>query len=50
VRDQVATEDICEALAKEVAHVGIGMTIVEQGPIRTAFGEGATAKLPEAPD
>jgi NAD(P)-dependent dehydrogenase (short-subunit alcohol dehydrogenase family) len=45
-----AIEGICEALAKEVDHLGIGMTIVEPGPIRTDFGEGATAKTPEDPD
>jgi NAD(P)-dependent dehydrogenase (short-subunit alcohol dehydrogenase family) len=45
-----AVEGLCEGLAREVAHLGIGVTIVEPGPIRTAFAEGATAKPPEHPD
>jgi NAD(P)-dependent dehydrogenase (short-subunit alcohol dehydrogenase family) len=45
-----AMEGLCEGLAHEVAHLGIGVTIVEPGPIRTAFGERATAKVPEHPD
>jgi NAD(P)-dependent dehydrogenase (short-subunit alcohol dehydrogenase family) len=45
-----AVEGICETLAKEVAHLGIGVTIVEPGPIRTGFAAGATAKTPQDPD
>jgi NAD(P)-dependent dehydrogenase (short-subunit alcohol dehydrogenase family) len=45
-----AVEGICEGLAKEVAHLGIGVTIVEPGPIRTDFAEGATAQGPEDAD
>jgi NAD(P)-dependent dehydrogenase (short-subunit alcohol dehydrogenase family) len=45
-----AVEGICETLAKEVAHLGIGVTIVEPGPIRTDFAAGATAKPPSDPD
>jgi NAD(P)-dependent dehydrogenase (short-subunit alcohol dehydrogenase family) len=45
-----AIEGICETLAKEVEHLGIGVTIVEPGPIRTDFADGATAKPPQDPD
>jgi NAD(P)-dependent dehydrogenase (short-subunit alcohol dehydrogenase family) len=45
-----AMEGICEGLAKEVAHLGIGVTIVEPGPIRTDFAQGATAEQPRDPD
>ena len=45
-----AVEGIAEGLAKEVEHLGIRVTIVEPGPIRTEFGSGATAKPPEAKD
>jgi NAD(P)-dependent dehydrogenase (short-subunit alcohol dehydrogenase family) len=46
-----AIEGICEALAREVAHLGIGVTIVEPGPIRsTDFAEAATAQPPQDPD
>jgi NAD(P)-dependent dehydrogenase (short-subunit alcohol dehydrogenase family) len=45
-----AVEGLCEGLAREVAHLGIGVTIVEPGPIRTEFAEGATARPPEHPD
>jgi NAD(P)-dependent dehydrogenase (short-subunit alcohol dehydrogenase family) len=45
-----AAEGICEALAHEVAHLGIGVTIVEPGPIRTDFAAAATAKPPRHPD
>jgi NAD(P)-dependent dehydrogenase (short-subunit alcohol dehydrogenase family) len=38
-----AVEGLCEALAREVAHLGIGVTIVEPGPVRTDFAAGAVA-------
>jgi NAD(P)-dependent dehydrogenase (short-subunit alcohol dehydrogenase family) len=45
-----AIEGICETLAKDVEHLGIGVTIVEPGPIRTDFAAGAVAKGPSDPD
>jgi NAD(P)-dependent dehydrogenase (short-subunit alcohol dehydrogenase family) len=45
-----AVEGIHEALAKEVAHLGIGVTIVEPGPIRTEFANGAVVTEPRDPD
>jgi NAD(P)-dependent dehydrogenase (short-subunit alcohol dehydrogenase family) len=45
-----AIEGICETLAKDVEHLGIGVTIVEPGPIRTDFAAGAVAKEPSDPD
>jgi NAD(P)-dependent dehydrogenase (short-subunit alcohol dehydrogenase family) len=45
-----AAEGIHEALAKEVEHLGIGVTIVEPGPIRTDFASGATVAEPQDPD
>jgi NAD(P)-dependent dehydrogenase (short-subunit alcohol dehydrogenase family) len=45
-----AMEGICETLAKEVGHLGIGVTIVEPGPIRTRFADGAAAREPSDPD
>src|SRR3954451_8951148 len=39
-----ATEGLCEALATEIAHLGIRVTIVEPGPIRTDFGAAADAR------
>jgi NAD(P)-dependent dehydrogenase (short-subunit alcohol dehydrogenase family) len=45
-----AVEGIAEALAKDVAHLGIGVTIVEPGPIRTDFAGGAVAHPPESED
>jgi NAD(P)-dependent dehydrogenase (short-subunit alcohol dehydrogenase family) len=45
-----AAEGVAEGLAKEVEHLGIRVTIVEPGPIRTEFGSGATAKPPESKD
>lgn len=45
-----AVEGVAEGLAKEVEHLGIRVTIVEPGPIRTDFGSGATAKPPEKKD
>jgi NAD(P)-dependent dehydrogenase (short-subunit alcohol dehydrogenase family) len=38
-----AVEGLCEALRKEVEHLGIGVTIVEPGPVRTDFAAGAVA-------
>jgi NAD(P)-dependent dehydrogenase (short-subunit alcohol dehydrogenase family) len=37
-----AVEGWCEVLSKEVAHLGIKVTIVEPGPFRTTFGAGAS--------
>jgi NAD(P)-dependent dehydrogenase (short-subunit alcohol dehydrogenase family) len=45
-----AVEGLAEALAKEVAHLGIGVTIVEPGPLRTDFAAGATARAPVSDD
>jgi NAD(P)-dependent dehydrogenase (short-subunit alcohol dehydrogenase family) len=45
-----AIEGICETLAKDVEHLGIEVTIVEPGPIRTDFASGAVAKEPRDPD
>jgi NAD(P)-dependent dehydrogenase (short-subunit alcohol dehydrogenase family) len=45
-----AVEGICEGLAKDVAHLGIRVTIVEPGPIRTEFAAGAVATPPQSED
>jgi NAD(P)-dependent dehydrogenase (short-subunit alcohol dehydrogenase family) len=45
-----AVEGIAEALAKEVEHLGIRVTIVEPGPTRTDFAESSTAQPPENAD
>jgi len=45
-----AVEGIHEALAKEVEHLGIGVTIVEPGPIRTEFAKGAAVTEPRNAD
>jgi NAD(P)-dependent dehydrogenase (short-subunit alcohol dehydrogenase family) len=45
-----AVEGIHEALAKEVGHLGIGVTIVEPGPIRTEFAKGAAVTEPRDAD
>ena len=45
-----AIEGICETLAKDIEHLGIGVTIVEPGPIRTDFASGAVSKVPSDPD
>jgi NAD(P)-dependent dehydrogenase (short-subunit alcohol dehydrogenase family) len=45
-----ALEGVSEVLAKEVAHLGIRVTIVEPGPVRTGFADGATAKPPAHDD
>jgi NAD(P)-dependent dehydrogenase (short-subunit alcohol dehydrogenase family) len=45
-----AVEGIAEGLAKEVAHLGIRVTIVEPGPVRTDFAAGSIAKPPENGD
>ena len=37
-----AVEGFSEVLAKEVAHLGINVTIVEPGPFRTDFGTGSS--------
>lgn len=45
-----AIEGLCEALATEIAHLDIRVTIVEPGPIRTDFGDAADAKPVEIED
>jgi NAD(P)-dependent dehydrogenase (short-subunit alcohol dehydrogenase family) len=45
-----AVEGVCEGLALDVAHLGIKVTIVEPGPLRTDFALGATTRAPESPD
>jgi len=45
-----AVEGICEALAKEVEPLGISVTIVEPGPVRTDFAAGARTHPPQAED
>jgi NAD(P)-dependent dehydrogenase (short-subunit alcohol dehydrogenase family) len=45
-----AVEGLAEGLAKEVEHLGIRVTIVEPGPLRTEFASGSTAKAPENED
>jgi NAD(P)-dependent dehydrogenase (short-subunit alcohol dehydrogenase family) len=45
-----AVEGLCEALAKEVAHLGVRVTIVEPGPVRTDFGDSAVATPPRSDD
>jgi NAD(P)-dependent dehydrogenase (short-subunit alcohol dehydrogenase family) len=45
-----AVEGLCEALAKEVAHLGGRMTIVEPGPVQTGFADGAVARPPRSDD
>lgn len=45
-----AVEGVCEGLALDVGHLGIKVTIVEPGPLRTDFALGATTRAPESPD
>jgi NAD(P)-dependent dehydrogenase (short-subunit alcohol dehydrogenase family) len=45
-----AIEGLAEALATEVAHLGINVTIVEPGPLRTGFADGAVARPPQNED
>jgi NAD(P)-dependent dehydrogenase (short-subunit alcohol dehydrogenase family) len=45
-----AVEGLAEALAKEVGHLGIRVTIVEPGPLRTDFAAGAVATAPRSDD
>jgi NAD(P)-dependent dehydrogenase (short-subunit alcohol dehydrogenase family) len=45
-----AVEGIAEALAKDVAHLGIRVTIVEPGPLRTDFAAGAAVTPPRDHD
>lgn len=45
-----AAEGLAEALAKEVAHLGIKVTIIEPGPLRTNFADGATVRAPQHDD
>jgi NAD(P)-dependent dehydrogenase (short-subunit alcohol dehydrogenase family) len=41
-----ACEGVAEALDKEVSDLGIRVTIVEPGPVRTNFGDGASVTPP----
>jgi NAD(P)-dependent dehydrogenase (short-subunit alcohol dehydrogenase family) len=45
-----AVEGLAEGLAKDVAHLGIRVTIVEPGPVRTDFAAGAVARAPQSDD
>lgn len=45
-----AAEGLTEALAKDVAHLGIRVTIIEPGPLRTDFASGAVARPPQSDD
>jgi NAD(P)-dependent dehydrogenase (short-subunit alcohol dehydrogenase family) len=45
-----AVEGLAEALAKDVAHLGIRVTIVEPGPLRTEFAAGAVVQPPRSDD
>lgn len=45
-----AVEGVCEGLAKELDDLGIRVTIIEPGPIRTAFGAAARVVPPQAAD
>jgi NAD(P)-dependent dehydrogenase (short-subunit alcohol dehydrogenase family) len=43
-----AVEGIAEGLAKDVEHLGIHVTIVEPGPLRTDFAGGASVTMPQS--
>jgi NAD(P)-dependent dehydrogenase (short-subunit alcohol dehydrogenase family) len=45
-----AVEGIAEGLAKDVKHLGIRVTIVEPGPMRTDFAGGASVTPPKSDD
>jgi NAD(P)-dependent dehydrogenase (short-subunit alcohol dehydrogenase family) len=45
-----AVEGLSEALAKEVEHLGVRVTIVEPGPVRTEFAAAAVARPPRSDD
>ena len=45
-----AVEGIAEGLAKDVEHLGIRVTIVEPGPLRTEFANGASVTPPQDKD
>lgn len=45
-----AVEGLSEALAKEVGHLGVRVTIVEPGPVRTDFAARAVARPPRNDD
>jgi NAD(P)-dependent dehydrogenase (short-subunit alcohol dehydrogenase family) len=45
-----AVEGIAEGLAKDVEHLGIRVTIVEPGPLRTDFAGGARVTPPQSDD
>jgi NAD(P)-dependent dehydrogenase (short-subunit alcohol dehydrogenase family) len=45
-----AVEGLMEGLAKDLEHLGIRVTIVEPGPVRTDFAAGATVTPPSSDD
>jgi NAD(P)-dependent dehydrogenase (short-subunit alcohol dehydrogenase family) len=45
-----AVEGLAEGVAKDVAHLGIKVTIIEPGPLRTGFADGAVATAPMSDD
>jgi NAD(P)-dependent dehydrogenase (short-subunit alcohol dehydrogenase family) len=45
-----AVEGVAEGLAKDVEHLGIRVTIVEPGPLRTDFAGGASVTAPDSED
>jgi NAD(P)-dependent dehydrogenase (short-subunit alcohol dehydrogenase family) len=45
-----ACEGVAEALDKEVAELGVRVTVVEPGPVRTNFGDGASVTPPQDDD
>jgi NAD(P)-dependent dehydrogenase (short-subunit alcohol dehydrogenase family) len=45
-----AVEGLSEALAMEVGHLGVRVTIVEPGPVRTDFAAAAVARAPRSDD
>jgi NAD(P)-dependent dehydrogenase (short-subunit alcohol dehydrogenase family) len=45
-----AVEGLSEALAREVEHLCVRVTIVEPGPVRTDFAGGAVARPPRSND
>lgn len=45
-----AMEGVCEGIAQELSGLGIHVTIIEPGPIRTEFASGARVVPPEVED